>query len=241
MHMANLHRINIGLSFILWLLIFPSFACADTIVLKNGNKIKSERVWEEDGIIKCIRMGGVVGYPKASVERIEKEDKEESVEKEDIEKEENVPSPSRKEEGTSLIEKETCYELGYRYGLCATKSMLNIQCNPENDIVIPPRCRGKEETQRGLKAGVKAVYDTLNLDKGNSKWPSSLDMLTTPLDVLRRELEGKTKTEVRKLVGNPDRIEVFAGKKCWIYGNTYTSRDRGIVFDGERVLTVTFY
>ncbi len=136
---------------------------------------------------------------------------------------------------------ESCYELGYRYGLCATKSMHGIPCKPENDIVIPERCRGNEETNRGIKAGAKAVYDTLNLDTESSKSSSSLNMLYTPLDVLRRELEGKTKNEVKKLVGSPNRIEVFGGKKCWVYGNTYTSKDRGIVFDGDRVLTVTFY
>ena len=66
-------------------------------------------------------------------------------------------------------------------------------------------------------------------------------MLTAPIDVLRKKLNGKTKSEVKRLVGNPNRIEVFAGNKCWIYGNTYSYKDRGIVFDGNRVLTVTFY
>jgi hypothetical protein len=64
---------------------------------------------------------------------------------------------------------ESCYELGYRYGLCATQTMLGIRCKPENDIIIPQRCREKEETNKGIKAGVKAVYDTLNIDqKGSS-------------------------------------------------------------------------
>ena len=136
---------------------------------------------------------------------------------------------------------ESCYDLGYRYGLCSAKSVHGIPCKPENDIVIPERCHNKEETNRGIKSGVKAVYDTLNLDKETSNSSSSLNMLTTPLDVLRDKLEGKTKSEVRRLVGSPDRIEIFAGKKCWVYGNTYTSKDRGIVFEGERVLTVSFY
>ena len=144
--------------------------------------------------------------------------------------------------GASLTHgEESCYDLGYRYGMCATKSMQGIPCKPENDIVIPARCRGKEETDRGIKAGAKAVYDTLNLDTGSSKSSSSLNMLTTSLDVLRDRLAGKTESEVKRLVGSPDRIEVFAGKKCWVYGNTYTSKDRGIVFDDGKVLTVTFY
>ena len=136
---------------------------------------------------------------------------------------------------------ESCYDLGYRFGMCVTKSMDGIPCKPENDIIIPARCLGKAETKRGIEAGAEAVYDTLNPDTGGSSSSSSLNMLTTPLDVLRKKLNGKTKSEVKQLVGSPDRIEVFVGKKCWVYGNTYTSKDRGIVFDGERVLTVTFY
>lgn len=43
------------------------------IVLKNGKRIKTEGAWEEDGQVKCMRFGAVVGYPKADVERIERE------------------------------------------------------------------------------------------------------------------------------------------------------------------------
>jgi len=136
---------------------------------------------------------------------------------------------------------ESCYDFGYRYGICATKSMYGISCKPENDISIPFKCRNKVETELGIKTGVKAVYDTLNLDKGNSSSNASLNMLTTPLSVLREDLKGKSKSEVKKLVGSPDRVEFFSGNECWIYGNTYTSKDRGIVFDGNSVLTVTFY
>jgi len=53
---------------------------------------------------------------------------------------------------------ESCYQLGYRYSKCATKSMKGLPCDPENDIIIPERCRGKEETQRGIDAGVRSVY-----------------------------------------------------------------------------------
>lgn len=86
------------------------------------------------------------------------------------------------------------------------------------------------------------VYPEIDLLKKRLYYAKlSLNMLTTSLDVLRRELEGKTKEEVRKIVGRPNRIQIFAGKKCWVYGNAYTSQDRGIVFHGNRVLTVTFY
>ena len=89
---------------------------------------------------------------------------------------------------------------------------------------------------------LKKVYPEINLLKKRIYYEKlSLNILTTSLDVLRRELEGKTKDEVKALVGSPDRIQIFAGKKCWVYGSTYTSRDRGVVFHGDRVLSVTFY
>jgi hypothetical protein len=54
-------------------LMSPSLAGADAIVLKNGNRIESERVWEEDGEYKCDQYGGVVGFPKQEVLRIERQ------------------------------------------------------------------------------------------------------------------------------------------------------------------------
>ncbi len=74
-----------------------------------------------------------------------------------------------------------------------------------------------------------------------SKSTPTISMLIEPIDYLRNKLIGKTKGEVRQLVGNPDRIEFYAGKKCWIYGHSYTNKDRGIVFEGDKVLMVTFY
>ncbi len=142
---------------------------------------------------------------------------------------------------TNYTRGESCYELGYKFGLCATKSMHGIPCIPDNDFVMPERCRGKEETHKGIKAGAKAVYDTLNLDAKKSNGALSINILTTSIDVLAKRLKGKSKSEVRRLCGEPSRIEPSAGFECWIYGNTHTSRDRGIVFDGESVLTVTFY
>ena len=136
---------------------------------------------------------------------------------------------------------ESCYELGYRFGLCSTKSLYGIPCKPENDIVIPENCRGKAEANRGIKAGVKAVYDTLNLATEGSKSSGSIDMLNTSLDVLRAKLEGKTKKEVKGLAGKPDRIKNIAGYECWIYGKSYTTKDRCVMFEGDRVFTVSFY
>jgi len=53
----------------------------------------------------------------------------------------------------------SCYELGYLYGRCATRSMTGLSCEPGTDIVIPERCRGKAETQRGIEAGIKSVSE----------------------------------------------------------------------------------
>lgn len=47
-------------------------AVADTIVLKNGRRIENVTTWEEDGMIRCVRFGAVVGYPAALVARVEK-------------------------------------------------------------------------------------------------------------------------------------------------------------------------
>jgi hypothetical protein len=132
---------------------------------------------------------------------------------------------------------DNCYELGYKYGMCATKSLHGLKCKPENDIVIPDRCRDRIDTSKGIQNGVKAVYTSLNLRTDST----SLNMLTAPLEVLRNRLHGKTKNEVKKLVGRPNRIEYFSGNECWIYGKTYTTKDRGVVFKSGKVLTVSFY
>lgn len=53
-------------------LLFPVFAMADTIVLKNGMRFDSKRVWEENGEIKCMVKGLIVGFPKNDVDHINK-------------------------------------------------------------------------------------------------------------------------------------------------------------------------
>jgi hypothetical protein len=57
----------------------PSPTGADAIVLRNGNRIEAQRVWEEDGDIKCDQYGGVVGFPKREVLRIEQEQSDEGL------------------------------------------------------------------------------------------------------------------------------------------------------------------
>jgi hypothetical protein len=60
-------------------LMSPSLAGADAIILKNGNRIEAERVWEEDGDIKCDQYGGVIGFPKREVLRIERQGSDEDL------------------------------------------------------------------------------------------------------------------------------------------------------------------
>lgn len=68
-------------------LIATFFTCvvqsnADTIVLKNGNKIEVDKAWEEDGFIKANRGNGLIGFPKDSVGTVihEKEEQHDSFE-----------------------------------------------------------------------------------------------------------------------------------------------------------------
>lgn len=137
----------------------PLNGFSDTVFLKEGTRWDVGKTWEEDGQIKFELYGSIVGFPKQDVLKVEKTDSfQSSSEKEKIEK------PAFAEELN-----ESCYVLGYKYGLCATKSLHGISCKTENDIVIPKRCRGKTETKRGIKAGAKEVYDILNLDTGSSR------------------------------------------------------------------------
>jgi len=55
---------------LLLLTLFPLTSAADTVVLKNGMKFNSEKIWEENGEIKCYVNGLVVGFPKEDVQRI---------------------------------------------------------------------------------------------------------------------------------------------------------------------------
>ena len=55
---------------LLLLTLFPLSSAADTVILKNGMKFNSERIWEENGEIKCYVNGLVVGFPKEDVQRI---------------------------------------------------------------------------------------------------------------------------------------------------------------------------
>ena len=50
-----------------------------------------------------------------------------------------------------------CRVLGYRWGFTATAAMQGRKTNPKWDFSIPPRCRGKAETEEGIRSGVYAA------------------------------------------------------------------------------------
>jgi hypothetical protein len=51
-----------------------------------------------------------------------------------------------------------CYEIGYKTGRCVAKSMSNLPCDAGDEIPMPPECKGKPETDKGLTEGRKSVY-----------------------------------------------------------------------------------
>lgn len=54
---------------------------------------------------------------------------------------------------------ESCMVLGYKFGSCATRSLMGLKCLAGTNITIPPRCRGKTSTKKGIDIAVKAEYD----------------------------------------------------------------------------------
>jgi hypothetical protein len=53
---------------------------------------------------------------------------------------------------------QSCYEIGYKTGRCAAKAMSNLPCDAGDEIPMPPECKGKSETDKGLTEGRKSVY-----------------------------------------------------------------------------------
>jgi len=57
---------------------------------------------------------------------------------------------------------DDCYDIGYRYGRCAVMSYHGLRCQPEDDVVPPTECRGKDAAHRGIEAGKMAAQEALN-------------------------------------------------------------------------------
>ena len=52
---------------------------------------------------------------------------------------------------------ESCYNLNYRFGRCVAMAQNGYPCKPEDDFVMPERCRGGADADRGLKAGMESI------------------------------------------------------------------------------------
>lgn len=52
----------------------------------------------------------------------------------------------------------SCYDIGFKTGRCAAKTMSNQPCEPDEDVRVPSECKGKAETEKGLVDGRKSVY-----------------------------------------------------------------------------------
>ena len=46
---------------------FLSFVQADTVILKSGREIDASKCWKEAGMIKCRKLGQIVGFPESDV------------------------------------------------------------------------------------------------------------------------------------------------------------------------------
>jgi hypothetical protein len=67
-----------------------------------------------------------------------------------------APAVSPKPTGTGTA--MSCYEIGFRTGRCVAKSMSGLPCDAGDEIPMPPECKGKPETEKGLLEGRKSVY-----------------------------------------------------------------------------------
>jgi hypothetical protein len=66
---------------------------------------------------------------------------------------------------------ESCYELNKRYGRCIQATNRGESCRPEDDIVMPERCRGGGDSDRGLRDG---LYGKEGRDPAKKHTPDSV-------------------------------------------------------------------
>lgn len=70
-------------------------------------------------------------------------------------KEESTKAPADAVKGNAPL---SCYEIGFRTGRCAAKSMSGLPCEADDDIPIPAECKGKPEFDKGKKEGLRSVF-----------------------------------------------------------------------------------
>ena len=218
---------------VLFTLVYPAQGIAATLYLNDGRIIKTESISQEDGVLKCRISGITIYYKFEDIDRIEGAGLTlQGKHGEDTQK-------GALSAESSLI--KSCYELGYRYGLCAARRHQGIPCEPRNDIVIPERCRGKSETEKGLVAGISEISVASKTHSGPLLESISINLESTPIETLQEYLGGKTKQEVTDLIGKPNRVKHFAGHELWIYGDSSTASDKAVAFEGAIVKAVVLY
>ena len=52
---------------VLLTLAIPLFALADTVILKSGRKIEASKCWREAGMIRCRKLGQIIGFSENEV------------------------------------------------------------------------------------------------------------------------------------------------------------------------------
>lgn len=77
--------------FILLCLFYISLADADIIYLKGGRKINVGDTWKDGDLIKCKIYGGIVGFEKKDIIKIEKERANEPIKKRSLKREDSSP------------------------------------------------------------------------------------------------------------------------------------------------------
>lgn len=68
-----------------------------------------------------------------------------------------LPTTKSNEVESDLTKELSCYEIGYRYGICSGSALTNSKCPPEYDFVVPTRCRNNPDTERGITDGLKEL------------------------------------------------------------------------------------
>jgi len=231
-------KLTIGAFILLCILSYPAQVIAGTIYLNDGRTIEADNLSKGDGWVKTQINGITIEFAIEDIDRIEGL----QIKGAGGTPQSRPAGPSKKHGPTgkhSLI--KSCYELGYRYGLCAAKRHQNIQCMRKNDIVIPQRCRGKSETEKGLVVGISEISAAPKTPSSPSVPPLSINLASTPLETLQKHLSGKSKQEVTELVGKPHSVKYFAEHELWIYGDSATSSDKAVAFEGENVKAVVLY
>ena len=145
-------KLSIIISFLVCMNGMPA---ADTIIFKDGSQIEAPKVWQEGGEVKCKMAGVVIGYPKKDVKRI-------------IRQRQNAYSrqlTASEIEALARNQPGTCYDLGRRYGHCTTLNLYGEECPSQDDIPLPAWCKGRRDTEKGIREGIRLANKSLDLSR----------------------------------------------------------------------------